>query len=122
VPKKRGPKTDVLEALLKRVDGLERRLKDEKKSHSPNDEGGSGPDRDLPNGDSKPKRPQLDTENVASEEAVYSPTPTRRLYLRLLVNLHLRYKAMYFWIHTSPDAMAKLIIYSTRLQHGKGYS
>ncbi|KAK3327141.1 fungal-specific transcription factor domain-containing protein [Cercophora scortea] len=30
VPKKRGPKTDVLEALLKRVDGLEARLKKEK--------------------------------------------------------------------------------------------
>lgn len=30
VPKKRGPKTDVLEALLKRVDGLERRLQEEK--------------------------------------------------------------------------------------------
>lgn len=30
VPKKRGPKTDVLEALLKRVDGLEARLKDTK--------------------------------------------------------------------------------------------
>jgi hypothetical protein len=29
VPKKRGPKTDVLEALLKRVDGLEKRLKPE---------------------------------------------------------------------------------------------
>ncbi|PHH87403.1 hypothetical protein CDD83_8922 [Cordyceps sp. RAO-2017] len=28
VPKKRGPKTDVLEALLKRVDGLEAQLKD----------------------------------------------------------------------------------------------
>ncbi|KIW05363.1 uncharacterized protein PV09_03879 [Verruconis gallopava] len=27
VPKKRGPKTDVLEALLKRVDGLEKRLR-----------------------------------------------------------------------------------------------
>ncbi|KAK5116665.1 hypothetical protein LTR62_007339 [Meristemomyces frigidus] len=31
IPKKRGPKTDVLEALLKRVNGLEKRLKDEKK-------------------------------------------------------------------------------------------
>jgi hypothetical protein len=29
VPKKRGPKTDVLEALLKRVDGLEKRLRTE---------------------------------------------------------------------------------------------
>lgn len=28
VPKKRGPKTDVLEALLKRVDGLEAKLRE----------------------------------------------------------------------------------------------
>lgn len=28
MPKKRGPKTDVLEVLLKRVDGLEKRLQD----------------------------------------------------------------------------------------------
>jgi hypothetical protein len=34
VPKKRGPKTDVLEALLKRVDGLEQQLKDKKRSGS----------------------------------------------------------------------------------------
>jgi hypothetical protein len=41
VPKKRGPKTDVLESLLKRVDGLEKRLKDEKQpgdSSSPKQE------------------------------------------------------------------------------------
>ncbi|KAI6390670.1 hypothetical protein MCOR23_009430 [Pyricularia oryzae] len=30
VPKKRGPKTDVLEALVKRIDGLEQQLKDKK--------------------------------------------------------------------------------------------
>lgn len=35
IPKKRGPKTDVLEALLKRVNGLEKRLKDEKGDGSP---------------------------------------------------------------------------------------
>ncbi|KAI9831476.1 MAG: hypothetical protein M1819_005075 [Sarea resinae] len=35
VPKKRGPKTDVLEALLKRVDGLEKRLQEETKSDGP---------------------------------------------------------------------------------------
>ncbi|KUJ15945.1 uncharacterized protein LY89DRAFT_648016 [Mollisia scopiformis] len=75
VPKKRGPKTDVLEALLKRVDGLERRLKDEKKSHSSNNEGESAADKESSNGDAKPKRPQLDTTTVASETAVYSPTP-----------------------------------------------
>lgn len=37
-PKKRGPKTDVLEALLKRVNGLEKRLKEENKSTSPDDQ------------------------------------------------------------------------------------
>jgi hypothetical protein len=35
VPKKRGPKTDVLEALLKRVDGLEAQLKDAKGEATP---------------------------------------------------------------------------------------
>lgn len=35
MPKKRGPKTDVLEALLKRVDGLEKRLVSEGKSDDP---------------------------------------------------------------------------------------
>jgi len=39
VPKKRGPKTDVLEALLKRVDGLEKRLVSEGKSEDPSDAG-----------------------------------------------------------------------------------
>ncbi|KXT03679.1 hypothetical protein AC578_5173 [Pseudocercospora eumusae] len=38
IPKKRGPKTDVLEALLKRVNGLEKRLKDETKDASPDAE------------------------------------------------------------------------------------
>ncbi|TGO91031.1 hypothetical protein BPOR_0042g00170 [Botrytis porri] len=83
VPKKRGPKTDVLEALLKRVDGLERKLRDEKKSNSPNNDGsasGSGSGvgvAESPNEDTKPKRPHLDTtiSNIADESAVYSPTP-----------------------------------------------
>ncbi|KAK0109337.1 hypothetical protein ONS96_003156 [Cadophora gregata f. sp. sojae] len=74
VPKKRGPKTDVLEALLKRVDGLERRLKDEKKSSSESNEGSAG-DKESPNSDTKPKRPQLETANIPNESAVYSPTP-----------------------------------------------
>ncbi|KAE8825827.1 hypothetical protein PTNB73_09337 [Pyrenophora teres f. teres] len=39
VPKKRGPKTDVLEALLKRVDGLEKRLVSEGKSDDPSEAG-----------------------------------------------------------------------------------
>lgn len=77
VPKKRGPKTDVLEALLKRVDGLERRLKDEKKSSSDSNEGGSAGDKESPNSDTKPKRPQLETANIPNESAVYSPTPIR---------------------------------------------
>jgi hypothetical protein len=78
VPKKRGPKTDVLEALLKRVDGLERRLKDEKKSHSPSNESGPSTQEDSSNGDTV-QQPQLNTNvsNTVEESAVYSPTPTR---------------------------------------------
>lgn len=41
VPKKRGPKTDILEALLKRVDGLEQKLKDQKKEGG-DEAGGEG--------------------------------------------------------------------------------
>jgi hypothetical protein len=73
----------VLEALLKRVDGLERRLKDEKKnnaSQSPVDDSGHGVD-DGTNGDTTLQRPQLDTNlaNLNEESAVYSPTPTRHV-------------------------------------------
>lgn len=81
VPKKRGPKTDVLEALLKRVDGLERKLRDEKKSISPNNDGsgsGGGEEPSL-DGDVKPKQPHLEksTSNIPDESAVCSPTPIR---------------------------------------------
>ncbi|KAH6666735.1 fungal-specific transcription factor domain-containing protein [Halenospora varia] len=72
VPKKRGPKTDVLEALLKRVDGLEKKLKDEKKSNSPNSDGDSGADKQNSMQETKL---QVDTTNVLDESAVYSPTP-----------------------------------------------
>ena len=41
VPKKRGPKTDVLDALVKRVNGLEKRLKDESTSEAEADDEGS---------------------------------------------------------------------------------
>lgn len=78
VPKKRGPKTDVLEALLKRVDGLERKLRDEKKSNSPNNDGSGsgGGEEESPKDDVKQKRPHLETpaSNIADESAVYSPT------------------------------------------------
>jgi hypothetical protein len=81
VPKKRGPKTDVLEALLKRVDGLERRLKDEKKSRStpsPSNGNGSSAEDDNSNGESS-QRPQQDTSVADTKEVsgVYSTTPIR---------------------------------------------
>lgn len=95
VPKKRGPKTDVLEALLKRVDGLERKLRDEKKSNSPNNDGSAsgsgsgGGEAESPHDDTKPKRPHLETtiSNIADESAVYSPTPIRYLISILAYNL-----------------------------------
>lgn len=85
VPKKRGPKTDVLEALLKRVDGLEAKLKEknagEKTPTTPTtaglkDEELFRADDDIED-DSNPKRLALDTKVEADESAVYSPAPAR---------------------------------------------
>lgn len=68
----------MLEALLKRVDGLEKKLRDEK-AKSPNGAADTAPDAEtiVVSEDPKPKRPHLDTSNVANETAVYSPTPIR---------------------------------------------
>jgi hypothetical protein len=91
VPKKRGPKTDVLEALLKRVDGLEARLKEQKNSDaSPTMEdaptlpaedatsaAGSAVTSSSAVSEPRPKRPALETHRTAStnvESAIYSPT------------------------------------------------
>ncbi|KAF2740671.1 hypothetical protein EJ04DRAFT_571993 [Polyplosphaeria fusca] len=77
VPKKRGPKTDVLEALLKRVDGLEKRLVTEGKSDTDAD---SSTTHDAAS-DTKPAsasttlRPTIDTvhHSVASGSQLMSP-------------------------------------------------
>jgi hypothetical protein len=129
VPKKRGPKTDVLEALLKRVDGLERRLKDEKKSHSPSNESGPSAHDDSSNGDTI-QRPQLDTNisNTAEESAVYSPTPTRQADTLILMERRLTravYLPQQFFqmsssIPTLCGSMERLIISSMRLQLDSG--
>jgi hypothetical protein len=80
VPKKRGPKTDVLEALLKRVDGLEKRLKDEKKSNSSINESSSSPLEDKSTGETS-RQPQLDTTSShgVGEPGSHSPEPTRHV-------------------------------------------
>ena len=117
VPKKRGPKTDVLEALLKRVDGLERRLKDEKKSHSPNGEVGSVTAEESVNGDSKPKRPPIDTTNIPNESAVYSPTPPRSAVVLFEKEIILTFSSA-----PSPGVQPDVLLdtYFTRC-HGKAY-
>ncbi|OTA98742.1 hypothetical protein M426DRAFT_102908 [Hypoxylon sp. CI-4A] len=86
IPKKRGPKTDVLEALLKRVDGLEAQLKDRKKSDaSPTAESPTAEDKSSnvsseiaePAYEQRAKRPAIDTsraKEIAAESAIYSPS------------------------------------------------
>lgn len=96
VPKKRGPKTDVLEALLKRVDGLEQKLKEAKKpDDSPSadepplsaatEDGASNTalseNQDDTASVSEPSAKRIATENSrvkdgAEETAVYSPPVT----------------------------------------------
>lgn len=66
VPKKRGPKTDVLEALLKRVDGLEKRLQDEKNPISPTSPGKRT--EELPRSHSNSRRNTIDASSFESHD------------------------------------------------------
>lgn len=74
VPKKRGPKTDVLDALLKRVDGLEAQLRDKnaKLSASPDLSDSKGSERD---GEPSPKRLDFKPQAVASEATNHDLIP-----------------------------------------------
>ncbi|KAI9734962.1 MAG: hypothetical protein M1834_002044 [Cirrosporium novae-zelandiae] len=77
VPKKRGPKTDVLEALLKRVDGLEKRLKEEKKDKAAAETNSSAVKaEDQAPSRPTPTNPSIDISNINSTNAppVFSPT------------------------------------------------
>lgn len=85
VPKKRGPKTDILEALLKRVDGLERRLKDEKQLNaskdSPSEARSADTTDDVPSAEYpvQQSRPRLEKRESSAGEAlndsaIYTPS------------------------------------------------
>lgn len=121
VPKKRGPKTDVLEALLKRVDGLEKRLHHEKKSSN-------SPDRDAnavedsneskSSDDNVPERPKLE---LAPQPTEVPPllTPSEPKYG---VSEHSRRAMLTFSSPQTPSLVPDVLIdtYFARL-HGKPY-
>ncbi|KAH7324507.1 fungal-specific transcription factor domain-containing protein [Stachybotrys elegans] len=84
VPKKRGPKTDVLEALLKRVDGLEAKLKEKNAQEQSSSSGAvaeaSPNETESASGDTaepSAKRPALEGQSSPSsrEIPVFSPDP-----------------------------------------------
>ena len=86
VPKKRGPKTEVLESLLKRVDELEKKIPNEKKangvSSSSNQSNGSKKSH------SAPAPPPINT-SVKSSGSLFSPLPQRLVYcMEYLVERH----------------------------------
>lgn len=93
MPKKRGPKTDVLEALLKRVDGLEAKLKDKNGEQlspiSPNTSTSGEMSRQNRPEPANPETVQTASKRIAidtktsptdKETAVYTPdTPNAKL-------------------------------------------
>lgn len=93
MPKKRGPKTDALEALLKRVDGLEAKLKDKNAEEAssvspPNNSEPSAQAHADPNSadapQSIPRRLAIETKlsPADGETAIYTPTtPAARFVL-----------------------------------------
>lgn len=71
VPKKRGPKTDVLEALLKRVDGLEAKLK-EKNAES------EQPSESSESSTQEPQAAESSTKRQPAERDAAEPVAKRR--------------------------------------------
>jgi len=99
VPKKRGPKTDVLEALLKRVDGLEKRLKTEDEGVPPPTSTREKSDQqnrsDSASSDDHQPKIDIPTNNELNNHssAIISPTesfaqPTPTLYPEALLDIY----------------------------------
>ncbi|KND88959.1 putative transcriptional regulatory protein [Tolypocladium ophioglossoides CBS 100239] len=81
VPKKRGPKTDVLEALLKRVDGLEAKLKKKNAEGSSAKAGESAEDEAAEEAEAdKPETIEPPPKRVATESNKSPVTDVARLY------------------------------------------
>ena len=80
IPKKRGPKTDVLEALVKRVDGLEKQLRheqDDEQTVSPieKEEPTSSPDIHVQADSGPPTKRQRVERSGLNESATFSTSP-----------------------------------------------
>ena len=75
VPKKRGPKTEVLESLLKRVDELEKKLPHEKKSNL----GSASSSQDANSKKAQPAAapPPLNTSTRNADNPIFSPLSER---------------------------------------------
>ncbi|KAF4536526.1 uncharacterized protein LTHEOB_12231 [Lasiodiplodia theobromae] len=69
VPKKRGPKTDAIEALLKRVDSLEKRLHEESKDKQPSDKNDDPPVEDF-NAPQQPSKPPQPSPSIAQKPSI----------------------------------------------------
>lgn len=79
VPKKRGPKTDVLEALLKRVDGLEAKLKEKNAESEQPPSSSESTTQESPAAESSTKRQTAErdaAEPVAKRRATEEKTTT----------------------------------------------
>lgn len=79
VPKKRGPKTDVLEALLKRVDGLEAKLKEKNAESEQPPSSSESTAQEPPAAESSTKRQPAErdaAEPVAKRRATEEKTTT----------------------------------------------
>ncbi|KAH0599423.1 hypothetical protein MHUMG1_02210 [Metarhizium humberi] len=79
VPKKRGPKTDVLEALLKRVDGLEAKLKEKNSEGDTSKVGESAPveveeEEDTDVAEPAPKRLATEASKSSDEDGLKTVT------------------------------------------------
>lgn len=143
MPKERGPKTGVLESLLKRVDRLEAKLREKNDDDSPPTTAnapGAGKGEAVASGllgasGGKPSATRLALDNLTSPGDAASlslHTPLPKFAVPKLFDLfpqakfplenfhHLRLKQKLFWIPTSPDFTASPTLSSMNPPSGNG--
>lgn len=123
IPKKRGPKTDILESLLKRVDGLEKRLKTEASSDTSAPDSAPVPSSDI-QAEVAAAAEQVRKASSASKEpqSAVSQSSLSPVYPRSALSAQAPESALIIDSPTSPNIFPDVLLdtYFSRI-HGKPY-
>lgn len=123
IPKKRGPKTDILESLLKRVDGLEKRLKTEASSDTSAPDSAPVPSSDIAAEVAAAAQQVRKASNSSKEpQSAVSQSSLSPVYPRSALSAQAPESALIIDSPTSPTIFPDVLLdtYFSRI-HGKPY-